>query len=144
MPQGRKIEMKKIAQKALDDLEFGVVLEQAAMRCATALGKEQMMTSVPSSDVNEVTKALLRTNEYAISFSEEKPIPNHGFDDVSEEISTAAHEQQHVSEEISKRLESIVSIAEQTAEGANQTSISSTEVAKLAEELRLSVDQFKV
>ena len=79
--------MKKIAQKALDDLEFGVVLEQAAMRCATALGKEQMMTSVPSSDVNEVTKALLRTNEYAISFSEEKPIPNHGFDDVSEEVS---------------------------------------------------------
>jgi hypothetical protein len=46
-----KIEMKKIAQKALDDLEFGVVLEQAALRCATALGKEQMMASVPSSDV---------------------------------------------------------------------------------------------
>ena len=30
--------MKKIAQKALDDLEFGVVLEQAALRCITALG----------------------------------------------------------------------------------------------------------
>ena len=79
--------MKKIAQKALDDLEFGVVLEQAALRCATALGKAQMMTTIPSSDVGEVKKALLRTNEYAISFSEEKPIPNHGFEDVSEEVS---------------------------------------------------------
>ena len=82
-----KIEMKKIAQKALDDLEFGVVLEQAALRCATALGKAQMMASIPSSDIGEVKKALLRTNEYASSFSEEKPIPNHGFEDVSEEVS---------------------------------------------------------
>ena len=79
--------MKKIAQKALDDLEFGVILEQAALRCVTALGKAQMMTTMPSSDVGEVKKALLRTNEYAISLSEEKPIPNHGFEDVSEEVS---------------------------------------------------------
>ena len=82
-----KIEMKKIAQKALDDLEFGVILEQAALRCAPALGKAQMMASIPSSDIGEVKKALLRTNEYASSFSEEKPIPNHGFEDVSEEVS---------------------------------------------------------
>ena len=82
-----KIEMKKIAQKALDDLEFGVVLEQAALRCATGLGKAQMMATIPSSDLGEVKKALLRTNEYASSFSEEKPIPNHGFEDVSEEVS---------------------------------------------------------
>ena len=63
---------------------------------------------------------------------------------MSEEISTAALEQQQVAEEISERLESIVAIAEQTAEGASQTNISSSEVAKLAEELRLSVDEFKV
>lgn len=64
--------------------------------------------------------------------------------DVSEEIASAANEQQQVAQEISGRLESIVTIAEQTAEGASQTSISSSEVAKLAEELRLSVYQFKV
>jgi DNA mismatch repair protein MutS2 len=79
--------MKKIAQKALDDLEFGVVLEQTALRCSTVLGKTQMMTTKPSNDAGEVKKALLRTNEYALSFSEEKPIPNHGFEDVSEEVS---------------------------------------------------------
>ncbi len=79
--------MKKIAQKALDDLEFGVVLEQAALRCITALGKARMMTTKPLVDIVCVKKALLRTNEYAISFSEEKPIPNHGFEDVSDEVS---------------------------------------------------------
>ncbi|ATC93662.1 methyl-accepting chemotaxis protein [Pseudoalteromonas tunicata] len=63
---------------------------------------------------------------------------------VSEQISSAAQEQHHVSQEISERLESIVAIAEQTAEGANQTSSSSQEVASLAEELRRSVDEFKV
>ena len=64
--------------------------------------------------------------------------------DASEQIATAASEQHQVSQEISESLESIVAIAEQTAEGANQTSISSSEVAKLAEELRLSVEEFKV
>ena len=64
--------------------------------------------------------------------------------DMSEQISHAAKEQNQVSHEISKLLESIVNIAEETASGAEQTSDSSHEVARLAEELRLSVDQFKV
>lgn len=64
--------------------------------------------------------------------------------DMSEQISTAAREQNQVSAEISGLLESIVAIAEQTASGADQTSESSHEVAKLADELRRSVDQFKV
>ena len=64
--------------------------------------------------------------------------------DMSEQISHAAKEQNQVSNEISNLLESIVNIAEETASGAEQTSDSSHEVARLAEELRLSVDQFKV
>jgi methyl-accepting chemotaxis protein len=68
----------------------------------------------------------------------------HQTHDASEQISTAAQEQHAVSQEISERLESIVLIAEQTASGADQTAISSHEVARLSEELRLSVDEFKV
>lgn len=68
----------------------------------------------------------------------------HQTHDANEQISHAAKEQSHVSREISERLESIVSIAEQTASGADQTAISSHEVARLSEELRLSVDEFKV
>ena len=68
----------------------------------------------------------------------------HQANDMSEQIVTAAQEQNQVSSEISERLESIVAIAEQTATGATQTELSSQEVAKLAEELRLSVAEFKL
>lgn len=108
-------------------------LQAGAEEAVTAMskGKQQAESCVDKSDLanealNSITQAVSQAH------------------DVSEEISTAANEQQQVSQEISERLESIVAIAEQTAEGASQTSISSTEVAKLAEELRLSVEQFKV
>lgn len=68
----------------------------------------------------------------------------HQANDMSEQIVSAAREQNQVSSEISERLESIVTIAEQTAAGAHQTEMSSQEVAKLAEELRQSVDQFRL
>jgi len=68
----------------------------------------------------------------------------HQANDMSEQIVSAAREQNQVSSEISERLESIVTIAEQTALGAEQTELSSQEVAKLAEELRQSVDQFRL
>lgn len=64
--------------------------------------------------------------------------------DMSEQIASAAREQHQVSREISERLESIVTIAEQTATGAQQTEVSSHEVARLAEELMMSVKSFKV
>ncbi|MFT4926265.1 MAG: methyl-accepting chemotaxis protein [Phenylobacterium sp.] len=68
----------------------------------------------------------------------------HQTHDASDQISVAASEQHKVSQEISERLEAMVSIAEATATGADQTAISSHEVARLSEELRLSVDEFKV
>lgn len=68
----------------------------------------------------------------------------HQANDMSEQIVSAAREQNQVSSEISERLESIVAIAEQTASGSEQTELSSQEVARLAEELRLSVDEFKL
>ena len=64
--------------------------------------------------------------------------------DVSSQIEQSAREQNVVSQEISEKLENIVNIAEETALGANQTSESSHEVAKLAEELQSSVQQFRV
>ena len=46
--------------------------------------------------------------------------------------------------EISENLESIVTIAEQTTAGSQQTATSSSEVARLAEELQQSVQKFKL
>jgi len=114
-------------QAMIESLQIGAEAAVAAM----SKGKQQAESCVEQSDqantaLDSITAAVAQAHN------------------VSEEISTAAHEQQQVSQEISERLESIVAIAEQTAEGANQTNISSSEVAKLAEELRLSVDAFKV
>ena len=108
-------------------------LQSGAEAAVTAMykGKQQAESCVEQSDL---ASSALDSITLAVSQAH----------DVSEEISTAAQEQQQVSQEISERLESIVAIAEQTAEGANQTNISSSEVAKLAEELRISVENFKV
>ena len=57
-----KIDMKIIAQKTLDDLEFGTVLEQAAARCATESGKLQMMETSPYTSFRAVQGTLFRTN----------------------------------------------------------------------------------
>ncbi|GGF68685.1 HAMP domain-containing methyl-accepting chemotaxis protein [Alteromonas lipolytica] len=64
--------------------------------------------------------------------------------DVSSQIEQSAREQNLVSQDISEKLETIVGIAEETTVGAQQTSDSSEEVARLAEELQSSIRQFKV
>ena len=59
--------------------------------------------------------------------------------DVSSQIEQSAREQNLVSQDISEKLETIVGIAEETTVGAQQTSESSEEVARLAEELQSSI-----
>ncbi|WP_282131265.1 methyl-accepting chemotaxis protein [Pseudoalteromonas aliena] len=114
-------------QSMIESLQTGAEAAVTAM----GKGKQRAVSCVEQSDL---ASTALDSITFAVSQAH----------DVSEEISTAALEQQQVAQEISERLESIVAIAEQTAEGASQTNISSSEVAKLAEELRLSVDAFKV
>ncbi len=96
--------MNKIAQKTLDDLEFGTVLEQAAIRCATASGKLALLQTAPTSAVEDVHTALLRTDEYLSSFSDEKTIPNHGFEDVSQEIALLGIENSKIEVEGFRKL----------------------------------------
>jgi len=96
--------MKIIAQKTLDDLEFGVVLEQAAARCATESGKVQMLETSPYTSFRAVEGTLHRTNEYLTSFTEEKPIPNHGFEDVTQEVSLLSVENSKIEIDGFRRL----------------------------------------
>ena len=55
-------------------------------------------------------------------------------------IASAAEEQSAVTEEINKNIVSIREAAEQTTEGAAQTTTSSEELSKLAVELQHLVD----
>lgn len=109
------------------------VLQSGAQAAVEAMnkGKKQAENCVAKTEV--ATKAL-DSITHAVHLAH----------DMSTQISDAAKEQNQVSHEISNLLESIVSIAEETASGAEQTSESSHEVARLAEELRVSVEQFKV
>ncbi|KKO50325.1 chemotaxis protein [Arsukibacterium sp. MJ3] len=109
------------------------VLQTGAQAAVEAMnkGKKQAENCVTQT---EVATSALDSITHAVHLAH----------DMSEQISSAAKEQNQVSNEISQLLESIVAIAEETASGAEQTSDSSHEVARLAEELRQSVEQFRV
>lgn len=109
------------------------VLQAGAEKAVSVMnqGKEQTIACVEQTEVagdalNLITEAV------------------HNAYEVSTRIEQAAREQHTVSSEISERLENIVSIAEQTTVGAQQTSESSADVANLAGELQTSIGRFKV
>ena len=56
--------MKKISEKSITDLEFDIVLEQAAARCATELGKSSLLTLRPHTSLSRVQIEIERVNEY--------------------------------------------------------------------------------
>ncbi|MDT0677370.1 endonuclease MutS2 [Autumnicola musiva] len=78
--------MIKIATKGLIDLEFPVVREQISELCVTGMGKEKALEILPFSTYKKTYFGLNQTNEYVKSKTQESPIPNHGFDNIQNEI----------------------------------------------------------
>jgi methyl-accepting chemotaxis protein len=121
-------------QKSTQEINSMIEVLQAGAEKAVAVmnqGKDQ--TTVCVEQTEKATVALESiTDAVSKAF------------DVSSQIEQSAREQNIVSLEISEKLENVVSIAEETTIGANQTAQSSQEVAKLAEELQNSVQQFRV
>ena len=64
--------------------------------------------------------------------------------DMNAQIAIAAEQQSSVSEEINKNIVNISMVVNETADGANQTSSASGELARLSIELQKLVGQFKV
>jgi len=121
-------------QKSTQEINSMIeVLQAGAERAVAVMNQSKEQTTLCVEQTEKATDAL-------------KMITNavHKAHDVSSQIEQAAREQNVVSLEISEKLENIVSIAEETAIGAHQTTESSREVAKLAEELQASVQQFRV
>lgn len=77
----------KIPEKSLHDLEFDTVLTQLSSYCITALGKQYILELKPIDDHEEIEKQLRLVSEFCASFENENCIPNHGFEDLSAEIS---------------------------------------------------------
>ncbi|RDV28074.1 methyl-accepting chemotaxis protein [Alteromonas aestuariivivens] len=121
-------------QESTQEINAMIEVLQAGAEKAVAVmnqGKEQ--TAVCVEQTERATQALDVISDAV-----------HKAHDVSSQIEQSAREQNTVSQEISEKLETIVGIAEETSVGAQQTSDSSHEVARLAEELKQSIRQFKV
>ncbi|CAM1347123.1 endonuclease MutS2 [Tenacibaculum insulae] len=83
---------KNISEKTLQDLEFTTVLEQVATYCITTLGKEKTLQIQPISNNRNLFFELNLVNEYLASFENENRIPNHFFEDITENIKRLAIE----------------------------------------------------
>ena len=121
-------------QESTQEINAMIEVLQAGAEKAVAVmnqGKEQTAACVAQTE--KATQALDIISDAV-----------HKAHDVSSQIEQSAREQNTVSQEISEKLETIVGIAEETTAGAQQTSESSQEVARLAEELQQSIRQFKV
>ncbi|MDT0584330.1 HAMP domain-containing methyl-accepting chemotaxis protein [Brumicola blandensis] len=109
------------------------VLQAGAEKAVAVMTQGKQQTEVCVAQTEKATQALDLITDAV-----------HRAHEVSTRIEHAAREQHQVSAEISEKLESIVGIAEETTLGAQQTTQSSAEVARLADELQESIGEFKV
>jgi DNA mismatch repair protein MutS2 len=78
--------MIAITEKTLQDLQFPTILETISAICNTEIGKEKALQIAPYSNHQSLEMALLQTSEYVSSFQNNNAIPNHGFDNITNEI----------------------------------------------------------
>ena len=102
----------------------------------------EMLKTGTETAVGEMTKSITKVDEVVKNTSEVKEslstITNEisSISEMNAQIALAVKEQSSVSEEISERISTISDVSEQTSQASNQTSIASSELAKIAETLR--------
>ncbi|MGB2483945.1 MAG: endonuclease MutS2, partial [Flavobacteriaceae bacterium] len=96
-----------ISQKTLDDLEFDIVKAQVEAYCITSLGKNQVKKLKPFSKEKDAIDALNLVSEFLSSFENENRIPNHGFEDIIEELKTLRIENNFLEIEQFRKISSL-------------------------------------
>lgn len=99
--------MNKISPIILKDLEFNEVSNYISTLCNSELGKEEAKNINPFKDEDELILALKQTDEYLASFSNENRIPNHDFEEISNDIKLLAIENTFLEEKSYLNLASI-------------------------------------
>jgi DNA mismatch repair protein MutS2 len=84
--------MISITDKTLQDLEFKTVLQTISDRCNTEIGKQKALDIVPLKDKATLMDELLQTSEYLSSFTNNNAIPNHGFENITQDLKFLAIE----------------------------------------------------
>ncbi len=96
-----------ISNKTLQDLEFTTVLNHIADHCISSLGKERVLEITPINYKKGLFKELNLVNEYLSSFQSENRIPNHGFDNVINNVKHLKIENSFIETEAFLRLASM-------------------------------------
>ncbi|MCD8406067.1 DNA mismatch repair protein MutS [Tenacibaculum dicentrarchi] len=99
--------MHNISDKTLQDLEFTTVLEQVAAHCITNLGKEKTLEIQPIANKRKLFFELNLVNEYLASFENENRLPNHFFEDITQETSRLAIENSFLETEAFLRVATV-------------------------------------
>lgn len=104
-----------------------------AKRAADHMKSAQAQSEHTVSSINEAAGSLL-TIEESVTLIRDQIV----------QVAAASEQQSHVAEEINRNVVSIVDAAAQSLTGVSQTSEASAELARLGENLRRLVSQFKV
>ena len=88
--------MNSCNDKTLKDLEFHTILQTISERCNTEIGKQKALEILPFREKEHLMKVLLQTSEYLSSFTNNNSIPNHGFDNISNELKFLAIEDSYL------------------------------------------------
>lgn len=84
--------MIAITEKTLQDLEFNTVLQTISDRCNTEIGKQKALDIVPFKEKATLMNELCQTSEYLSSFTNNNAIPNHGFENLTQDLKFLAIE----------------------------------------------------
>ena len=78
--------MIEISKKCLQDLEFDKIINQISKHAITSLGKSKINDIRPFTSKKKCIENLNLVNEFTSSFENENHIPNHGFNEIVEEL----------------------------------------------------------
>ena len=121
-------------QKSTEEIQSMIERLQNGSRAAVGAmtqSTEKARDSVSASD--EAGHSLRAINQAVSSIT-----------DMNTQIASAAHEQSTVAEDINLNITAINDIAHRSAEGAGRMALASDELARLSDELRSLVSQFRI
>jgi DNA mismatch repair protein MutS2 len=78
--------MVSITDKTLQDLEFNTILDTISNYCNTEMGKEKALEIKPFTEKEALMHVLHCASEYLASFSNNNALPNHGFENLNNEL----------------------------------------------------------
>lgn len=99
--------MISIHSKTLQDLQFQTVLETIAEYCITDIGTEKALHIQPIRHKDDVMESLWQTSEYRASFDNNNALPNHSFENITNELKFLAIEDSFLEASSFKKIHSI-------------------------------------